>query len=95
MVTSPGARLAEQRQIDWEEEQGGFGFVRELSSEAALVAAKAAEWSRLVLVQIRAFLPRATRLEAVRVAARERAIRRRQNAAKEIREGRRGLGRRK
>ena len=78
-------RLAEQGQDIWEEEQGGSEFVKERALEAAYVAARAAQWSELVLAQVRSLLPAPGRLEAARALSRERAVRRRQDAARAIR----------
>ena len=77
-------KLAEQGGGDTEE-QGGQEFVKEVSLLAAQVAQRAAEWSDLVVAEVRDLLPQANRLEAAMRSARRRVLSRRQAAARKIR----------
>ena len=79
-----------KRQEEWETEQGGLGFRREVSLAAAAVAARAAEWAELVVAEVQHLLARPDRLEVARQLSRSRVLRRRRAAVARIKARRSG-----
>ena len=65
-----------QGQEEWEEEQGGLGFLREVSLVSAAVATKAAEWGNLVAAEVAHLLVRQSRVDAARRQAKRQLFRR-------------------
>ena len=73
-----------QGQEEWETEQGGFAFRREISLAAAAIAARAAEWAELVVAEVQHLLAPPNRLEVARRLSRSRVLRRRRAAVERI-----------
>ena len=69
-----------QGQKEWEEEQGGLEFLREVSLVSASVAAKAAEWGSLVTAEVENRLVKPNCLEVARREAKRQLFRRREEA---------------
>ena len=63
--------------------------MKEVSLVSALVAAEAAEWSSLVAAQVAPLLVKRSRLELARREARRQLFKRREEAARRIRDRRR------
>ena len=73
-----------QGQEEWEEEQGGLEFLREVLLVSAAVAAKAAEWGSLVVAEGARLPVRLSRLEEARREAKRQLLRRRREAVARI-----------